>query len=112
MHRDPLVEYQDPFKIVLQELGHLKEVVIKAHALREGQGEQKKKILDFEGARELLGYSKAHFRKMLRDGEIPYYRPNGGKVYFDYDELIEFALSNRQPTKDEISGAVALSAIK
>lgn len=74
-----------------------------------------KKALNVADVAMLLGVSQSRVRHMANDNTIPSYK-TGGKLYFDKDEIENHLLSNRRPSKSEISSLaatrIAVSRIK
>lgn len=62
----------------------------------------KKDVLTIIEAAEYLEISQSHLYKLTSTGSIPYYKPNGKKVYFNRPELDKWLLTNRQTTKADI----------
>lgn len=44
---------------------------------------------------EFLGFSKNYIYKLVYLGKIPYYKPEGGKIFFKQEELEDFIFRNR-----------------
>lgn len=61
-----------------------------------------KEVLNFNEACEYLELSQSHLYKMTSTAVIPYYKPNGKKVYFKRIELEAWLLRNRTTSQDEI----------
>lgn len=61
-----------------------------------------KKVLNMEEASKYLGLSVSHLYKLTSSDSIPYYKPNGKKLYFNRQELDAWLLRNRSTTKEEI----------
>lgn len=66
-----------------------------------------KKVLNMIEAGQYLGLSVSHLYKLTSAGSIPYYKPNGKKLYFNREELDNWLLRNRSMTKDEIESVAA-----
>lgn len=62
----------------------------------------KKKIITFNEALELTGYSRGYLYRLISRRSIPHYKPNGGRVYFDRDELVTWLKRNRVVSVDEL----------
>lgn len=60
-----------------------------------------KKALNVGDVALLLGVSESRVRHMANDGTLPYSKPNG-KLYFDKDDIEQYLLADRQPSKSEI----------
>ena len=63
--------------------------------------EREKHILTTEGVCELTGYSKAYIYKLTCLGQIPYYKPNGKKIFFIESEIVDWLTRNCEVTLDE-----------
>jgi len=61
-----------------------------------------KKVLNFDEAVELTGFSKSYLYKLTSQSQIPYYRPSGKRIYFDLEELEVWLLSNKIKSEQEI----------
>ena len=61
-----------------------------------------KEILTFNEAVKYLDVSHSHLYKLTSLAIIPFYKPNGKKLYFNTNELDKWLLSKRQAPKDEI----------
>jgi len=61
-----------------------------------------KKVLNFDEAVELTGFSKSYLYKLTSQSQIPYYRPSGKRIYFDREELEVWLLSNKIKSEQEI----------
>lgn len=75
--------------------------------LIEGQGVYQKEVLNMVEASKYLELSVSHLYKLTSAGTIPYYKPNGKKLYFKRTELDAWLLRNRSTTKEEIEQQAA-----
>jgi excisionase family DNA binding protein len=71
-----------------------------------------KQVLNFAEAAKYLELSHSHLYKLTSSGTIPFYKPNGKKLYFNRAELDEWLLRNRNSTKAEIEQRAADYLIK
>lgn len=71
-----------------------------------------KEVLNFNEAAKYLELSHSHLYKLTSAGNIPFYKPNGKKLYFNRLELDEWLLRNRNSTQDEIEQQAADYLIK
>lgn len=55
-----------------------------------------KNVLTFEDVCALTGYKPNHLKKLMQNGSIPYFRPNGGKVFFSRADLEKWQMQNPQ----------------
>jgi len=90
---------------VILEILELKKLIIE-------QGMLRKEVLNFNEAAQYLELSHSHLYKQTSSGEIPFYKPNGKKLYFKRTELEDWMLRNRNTTTDELTQDVANSLIK
>ncbi|MBY0425202.1 MAG: helix-turn-helix domain-containing protein [Cytophagales bacterium] len=80
---------------VLTEIQELKKMI-------QEQSMLQKEVLNFHEATAYLELSQSHLYKMTSSGEIPFYKPNGKKLYFKRTELDQWLLRNRNTTSDEL----------
>ena len=71
-----------------------------------------KNVLNFNEACKYLELSQSHLYKLTSMGNIPHYKPNGKKLYFNRAELDDWLLRNRNTTQDEIEQQAANYLIK
>ena len=71
-----------------------------------------KEILSFNEAATYLDLSHSHLYKLTSSGSIPFYKPNGKKLYFNRVELNEWLQRNRSASSDEIEQKAAEFSIK
>ena len=64
---------------------------------------KKKKPLCFQEAATYLNVSKSYLYKLTCFNKIPYYKPNGKKIYFSKSDLDKWILRNRVLSTDEIN---------
>ncbi|MNL59007.1 Helix-turn-helix domain protein [compost metagenome] len=63
-----------------------------------------KEVLTFQEALALLGISASMLYKLTHQRAIPFYKPNGKLIYFRKEDLINWMLSNKQPSTEEVTG--------
>ena len=61
-----------------------------------------KTVLDINDTAELTGYSVKYLRLLIAKREIPHYR-RGNRLYFNRDEIEDWMMGTRIPTKEEIN---------
>lgn len=71
-----------------------------------------KNVLNFNEACQYLELSQSHLYKLTSAGSIPYYKPNGKKLYFNRVELDQWLLRNRSMSADEVEKRAADYLIK
>lgn len=49
-----------------------------------------REIMSAQQVAEFLGYSVGYIYILVHEGRIPYYKPNGGKLFFFRSEIIEY----------------------
>lgn len=70
--------------------------------LKAKHGTSARDVLAFSEACEYLGVKATSLRTKMHKHELPYYKPNGGKVYFRRDDLNKFLLKGRVDSQAEI----------
>jgi len=80
---------------ILNEVRELKRLVIEQNMLQ-------KEVLNFNEATIYIEVSHSHLYKLTSTGKLPFYKPNGKKIYFNRKELDSWLLSNRQTSNTEI----------
>lgn len=58
--------------------------------------------MNFESACKYLSISKSYLYKLTSKNQIPFYKPNGKKIYFEKAELNKWLLKNRIKPESEI----------
>ena len=58
--------------------------------------------MNFECACKHLSISKSYLYKLTCKNQIPFYKPNGKKIYFEKAELNKWLLKNRIKPESEI----------
>lgn len=61
-----------------------------------------KKVLSFEEGCNYCNLSSSKMYKHTSNNNIPYYKPEGKKIYFKKEELDNWLLRNRQSTNEEL----------
>ncbi len=61
-----------------------------------------KNVLDINDTAELTGYSVKYLRLLIAKREIPHYR-RGHRLYFNRDEIEDWMMGTRIPTKEEMN---------
>lgn len=65
-----------------------------------------KNMLSAAEAAVFLGMSKSYLYKLTSSRRVPYYKPNGKRIYFNRAELEEWMSQNRIMTDEEIKDHV------
>lgn len=81
--------------------------LVKIERLVEYQSINTKEILNFKEACVFLDVSGSHLYKETCAGNVPYYKPNGKKLYFKRDELVDYVLRNRSKPQYEVETEAA-----
>lgn len=63
----------------------------------------KKDVLSLREACIYLEISPSHLYKLTSEMVIPFYKPNGKKLYFKLDDLNNWLLKNRVESREEIN---------
>lgn len=66
-----------------------------------------KQVLNFNETCTYLELSHSHLYKLTSTGAIPYYKPNGKKLYFQREELDQWLLRNRNDSHYEVEQQAA-----
>ena len=61
-----------------------------------------KTVLDINDTAELTGYSVKYLRLLIAKRDIPHYR-RGNRLYFNRDEIEDWMMGTRIPTKEEMN---------
>lgn len=64
--------------------------------------EKKEKPLCFLEAAKFLNVSNSYLYKLTHLRKIPYYKPQGKKIYFLREDLVSYLLQNRNRSLSEI----------
>lgn len=59
-------------------------------------------MLNTKETAKYLKLSKQYVRRLYNQGKLVGYRPNGGKIYFDLEDLDNFLRRNRKMSEEEI----------
>lgn len=95
---------------VLKELAEIKNLLAKPS--QSNKVNQEKVMLSIDDCAELTGLSKGHLYKLTSQNIIPFYKPNGCRIYFKREEVLEWLQSNRVKTNKEISKEVSSRMIR
>jgi len=63
-------------------------------------------ILNIEELSVLTGYQKGYLHKLVHERKLPFYKPQGGRLYFLRSEILTWIKNSRRATRQEISQAV------
>jgi len=74
--------------------------------------ERSQEFVTLEQAGEILGLSKGTLYQYTFNKTIPYYKPNGRKVYFKVKDLINFMERGRRSSIDEIKSQAVQDTLK
>lgn len=81
---------------ILREINELRALVVK-------QARAQKEIISVEECAEFLGLSISYIYRLTHEKRLPYYRPNGKKIYFQKQELLNWLLSHRISPDSELA---------
>lgn len=62
-----------------------------------------KEVLNFKEASALLGISPSMLYKLTHKRAITFYKPNGKLIYFKKTDLLNWMLSNKEESTEEIN---------
>ena len=71
-----------------------------------------KEIISFTEACEYLDFYPSTLYKLTSDRKVPYYNPNGKKIYFKREELDKWLTRNKVDTNEEIRSIAVDGFIK
>ncbi|WP_422359100.1 helix-turn-helix transcriptional regulator [Reichenbachiella sp.] len=71
-----------------------------------------KEVLTFQDVLMYTGLSESKLYKLTSLGEIPYFKPTGGKLFFRRDELIDWLLTTRTDNRVERESEKILARIR
>jgi excisionase family DNA binding protein len=80
---------------IIERLDRLERLILQ-------QSKNHKDLLDINEASDFLNLSVSQLYKHSSNSEITFYKPMGKKIYFRREDLLEWALKNRSPSKEEI----------
>jgi len=63
-------------------------------------------ILNIEELSKLTGYQRGYLFKLVHERKLPYYKPQGGRLYFLRSEILTWIKNSRRATRQEISEAI------
>ena len=66
-----------------------------------------KEVLTLEEACTYSGLSKSKMYKHTSGGKLPFYKPEGKKIYFKREDLENFLLRNRHSSQEELEEKAA-----
>ncbi|ASX25896.1 excisionase family DNA-binding protein [Candidatus Williamhamiltonella defendens] len=66
-----------------------------------------KEVLTIEECCLYMGLSKAYLYKLTHFRQIPFYKPNGKKIYFKRTEINSWLLNNKSLSDEEMETAAA-----
>lgn len=85
------------------------ELLKAIHDLAEAQTLAGKNVLTFDDVCKLTGYKANHLKKLMQSNKIPYYRPNGKKVFFNRAEVENWLMQNPNNIAQEATKADVLN---
>jgi len=85
---------------VLKRLETLEKLIV-------SQSVNSKEVFNLQETCQFLELSPSHLYKLTSTSAIPYYKPNGKKLYFKRTELESWLLRNRSCSNDEIEKQAA-----
>jgi len=64
---------------------------------------QNQRFLTVKQTAEFLGFTEKYIRKLVFLKKIPYFKPLGGKILFDQEELEKLVRDSRVPSNSELA---------
>lgn len=80
-------------------------------ALLRSQNLNNKTVFNIDEVALYTGLSKLYVYKLTSRKDIPYYQPQGKKIYFNKEEIDRWLLRNRESTNEEIESE-AITKVK
>ncbi len=87
------------------------EILAKLEAIERNTLLAAKNVLTIDDVALLTGISKSSIYRLTSEKKIPFYKPNGGYIYFDRQEIENWLRNNRVPTTEEINSEAATYCI-
>jgi len=87
------------------------EILAKLEAIERNTLLAAKNVLTIDDVALLTGISKSSIYRLTSEKKIPFYKPNGGYIYFDRQEIENWLRNNRVSTTDEINSEAATYCI-
>lgn len=104
-HLRDLVELETSFaRLAESDDGHVGAVVGETE---KSEIRQLELSLDVNEAAQLLGLAVSTVYKKTMNGEIPFYKPSGGRIHFRRKELEDWIFKNRSSTRAELEAEAA-----
>lgn len=96
--------WHELFTEIFKQLSEIKEEIqrIKVPCTDSVQLPVQKKVLSFKEAAIYLDVSHSYLYKLTSLNRIPYFKPQGKKIYFDLNMLEDWQKKNYQVTQEEI----------
>lgn len=89
------------------EVAAFKEVLEKIFAelqeIKENSVLSVKKMMTVDDLIKYTGYSRASIQQMMTRREIPFYKPEGRRAFFDRDEILEWMRRNKKEDVERIT---------
>ena len=85
---------------IIEKLNSIEKLLVEQQTMQ-------KEVLNFNETCNYLEVSQSHLYKLTSSGNIPHYKPNGKKIYFQREELNQWLLRNRVDSQDEIETEAA-----
>ena len=83
------------------------EVKAKLDAIERNTLLAAKNVFTIDDMVTITGITKQSLYRMTCQNKIPYYRPMGGKIYFDRKEIEDWLKRNRVATTEEVNAEAA-----
>jgi excisionase family DNA binding protein len=80
---------------IIQKLDSIEKMLLEQNMLQ-------KEVFNFNETAIYLEVSHSNLYKLTSTGKLPFYKPNGKKIYFTRKELDAWLLTNRQSSREEI----------
>lgn len=81
--------------------------LITEHVKNEQRPDTTKEILTVKECAELTGLKKSTLYRLTHERKIPFFKPNGNRVFFRRADILAWLQSNRVASSDEIDRTAA-----
>lgn len=81
----------------------LEKIFAELQEIKENSVLATKKMMTVDDLIKYTGYSRASIQVMMSRREIPFYKPEGRRAFFDRDEILEWMRRNKKEDVERIT---------
>jgi predicted DNA-binding transcriptional regulator AlpA len=96
----------NPFDIFDERLINIERMLLDLKNPATPRPDSEEEIMDISKISKLTGYKESYLHKMVHLREIPFHKPNNGRLVFLRSEILEWIKAGRRATRKEIAEAV------